>query len=83
MRRPVNRGFTKPGAIGPIVFSPSSFEQIVTALKISPEEYRSSPKLKEWVRRNKDQKYVPTDLLKAFGFCVEVRYAIDTPKRRA
>jgi hypothetical protein len=69
MRRPVNRGFTKPGAIGPIVFSPSSFEQIVTALKISPEEYRSSPKLKEWVRRNKDQKkdqkYVPTDLLKS------------------
>ena len=44
MRRPVNRSFTKPGAIGPIVFSPSSFEQIVTALKISPEEYRSSPK---------------------------------------
>ena len=44
MRRPVNRGLTRPGAIGPIVFSPSSFEQIVTALKISPEEYRSSPK---------------------------------------
>jgi hypothetical protein len=81
MRRPGNRNFTKPGAIGPIVFSPSSFERVVTALKISPEEYRNSPKLKEWVRRNKDQKYVPTDLLKAFGFLVEVHYADHKPAR--
>jgi hypothetical protein len=71
MRRTVNRNFTKPGAIGPIVFSPSSFERIVRSLKISPEEYRSSPELKEWVRRNKDQRYVPTDLLKVFGFQVD------------
>jgi len=74
-RHHVNRNFTEPLAIGPIVFSPSSFERIVKVLKISPEEYRSSPKLKEWVRRNKDQKYVPMDLLKAFGFLVEVHYA--------
>jgi hypothetical protein len=71
MPRTVNRNFTKPGAIGPIVFSPSSFERIVRSLKISPEEYRSSPELKEWVRRNKDHRYVPTDLLKVFGFQVD------------
>ncbi len=71
MRRTVNRNFTKPGAIGPIVFSPSSFERIVSSLKISPEEYRNSPELKEWVRRNKDHRYVPTDLLKVFGFQVD------------
>ena len=70
-RHHVNRNFTKPEAIGPIVFSPSSFERIVTALKISPEEYRSSPKLKEWVRRNKDHRYVPTELLEVFGFQVD------------
>ncbi len=71
MPRTVNRNFTKPGAILPIVFSPSSFERIVRSLKISPEEYRSSPELKEWVRRNKDHRYVPTDLLKVFGFQVD------------
>jgi len=71
MQRTVNRNFTKPGAIGPIVFSPSSFERIVSSLKISPEEYRSSPELKEWVRRNEDHRYVPTDLLKVFGFQVD------------
>ena len=72
-QRQVNRNFTKPEAIRPIVLSANSFEQMVKTLNIPPEEYRSSPELKEWVRRNKDQKYVPTDLLKAFGFCVEVR----------
>ena len=71
MRRPVNRNFTKPGAIGPPVSSPSSFEQIVRALNISPGEYRSSPELKEWVRRNKDDRYVPTEVLKVFGFQVD------------
>jgi hypothetical protein len=28
---------------------------------------KDSLPLKEWVRRNKDQKYVPTDLLKDWG----------------
>ena len=71
-RRQINRNFTKPEAIRPIVFSANSFEQMVKTLNISPEEYRSSPALKEWVRQNKDQKYVPLELLEAFGFQVEV-----------
>src|ERR1700730_12307844 len=52
IRRPVNRNFTKPGAIRPPVSPPSSFERIVRALNISPGEYRSSPELKESVSRN-------------------------------
>ena len=71
MRRSVNRNFTQPGAIRPSTSPPSSFEQIVSALNISPEEYRSSPELKEWVRRNKDDRYVPTEVLKVFGFRVD------------
>ncbi len=69
-RHRVNRNFTKPEAIKPLVFSPSSFERVVKALNILPEEYQSSPELKEWVWRNKDHKYVPTGLLEAFGFRV-------------
>jgi hypothetical protein len=80
-RRPVNRNFTKPEAIGPIVFSPSSFERIVTALRISPEEYRSSSALKEWVRRNKEHRYVPPELLKAFGFQVDSEVELRPVKR--
>src|SRR5436309_7422626 len=51
-RRRINRDFTKPEAIQPLIFFPSSFEQVVKALNISPEEYESSLELKEWVRHN-------------------------------
>jgi hypothetical protein len=71
MRRSVNRNFTKPGSIRPVAF-PNSFEQIVKELNISPGEYRSSHELKEWVRRYKDERYVPPELLKAFGFQVDI-----------
>jgi hypothetical protein len=71
-KRHVNRNFTKPEAIGPMVFSLSSFEQVVKALNIAPEEYQHSSELKEWVRRNKDHRFVPTSLLEAFGFRVNI-----------
>jgi hypothetical protein len=70
-RHHVNRNFTKPGST-PIAVSANSFEQVVKTLNISPEEYQSSPALKEWVRQNKDQRYVPPELLEAFGFQVDV-----------
>ena len=72
MRRSVNRAFTKPETREQPISSPSSFEQIVKELKISPGEYRGSAKLKEWVRQNKDEKYVPTEVLKIFGFGADV-----------
>ena len=58
----------KPAAMNGRPFSESSFERVVDSLKLSPEQYQSSPQLREWVLRNKDHKYVPPDLLKAFGF---------------
>ena len=41
---------------------------MVRKLCLSPEEYESSVLLKDWVRRNMEEKYVPLDLLKAWGF---------------
>src|SRR5438477_11971564 len=32
------------------------------------DQYVNSVQLKDWVRKNKDQKYVPSDLLKAWDF---------------
>ncbi len=49
----------------------SSFERVVQALGLTPEQYVSSTALKEWVRTNKDEKYVPSELLKAWGFTVD------------
>jgi len=62
----------RPGAINPPPFLESSFERVVDSLKLSPEQYQSSSELREWVLRNKDHKYVPPDLLKAFGFQVNL-----------
>ena len=49
---------------------PSCFEDIVAQLNLSPTQYATSAELKEWVRRHKDSKYVPTALLDAWGFTV-------------
>ncbi len=46
----------------------NSFEQLVKQLGLSPGEYENSARLKDWVRENMTEKYVPTDLLEAWGF---------------
>ena len=49
----------------------SEFERVVEALRLSPQEYLTSSALREWARQNKDYKYVPCELLKAWGFLEE------------
>jgi hypothetical protein len=49
----------------------TSFDHVVAILGIGPDEYKDSAALKEWVRQNKDEKYVPPELLKHWGFIVE------------
>ncbi len=64
----------------------STFEHIVRGLRLSPEEYATSAKLKEWVRRNKDHKYVPSHLLVTWHFDVDVKLFDEfkkPPKRAA
>ena len=46
----------------------TSFEQVVKDLGLSAEQYEGSALLKDWVRQNMNEKYVPSDLLKAWGF---------------
>jgi len=45
----------------------------LTVLGLGPEQYKSSVRLKEWVRKNKDDKYVPPELLKHWGFIEDER----------
>jgi hypothetical protein len=63
-----NPNFTHPGAIELSRDLPTSFEKVVEELRLDPSGYATSLTLRDWVSRNKDQKYVPSDLLKAFGF---------------
>jgi len=70
-RRHINRNFTHPEALRPPAVTATSFEQIVKALKLSPQDYRNSFELKNWVFQNKDKRYIPPELLGAFGFQVD------------
>lgn len=66
-----NRNWNNPEMLAVPSSAPTSFEQLVQQLGLSPEEYENSAILKEWVRKNKDFKYVPTALLQAWGFKVD------------
>jgi hypothetical protein len=60
-----NWGKPEPSSSAPSI---SSFESVVKSLGLSPEQYESSTALRSWVQKNKNHKYVPQDLLEAFGF---------------
>ncbi len=47
---------------------PTEFEVLVSELRLSPEEYGTSTALREWVRQNKEERYVPTGVLQLWGF---------------
>lgn len=65
-----NPNWGKPDTqAAPVV--PTSFEDVVRKLRLSPADYEGSLQLKEWARKNKDQKYIPDDLLKLWGFEVK------------
>ncbi len=65
MRKKGNQNWGKPAENIP--HTPSSFEQMVRQLNLSEKEYRSSTPLKAWAQKHKDSKYVPQDLLEAWG----------------
>jgi len=65
-----NPNWGKPDIQAPSV-APTSFEEVVKNLRLSPAEYEDSLALKEWVQKNKDQKYIPDDLLRLWGLEVK------------
>ncbi len=65
-KRRGNPNWGKPEPMMPGV-TVTSFEAMVKSLGLSPEQYEHSSTLKEWVTRNKDHKYVPLNLLEAWG----------------
>jgi len=66
-----NKGNPNWGKPCDIRNTPTSFEEMVRRLKLSEKEYRSSIPLKEWAQKHKDSKYVPQDLLEAWGIVVK------------
>ena len=70
-KRRGNPNWGKPEPIGPVTPIITEFEQLVCKLKLQPEQYIRSIHLCEWAHRNKNSKYIPENLLEAWGFEVE------------
>ncbi len=45
----------------------SEFERVVERLRLEPQEYIGSQELRAWAEKNKDVRFVPERLLKAWG----------------
>ena len=63
-----NPNWGKPDVDSARNSGPTSFEEIVRKLHLSPADYKYSIQLKEWVQKNKEQKYVPLDFTAGMGF---------------
>jgi hypothetical protein len=53
---------------------PTSFEGVVSKLGLKPSEFVHSAQLKDWVRKNRNSKFVPQDLLEAWEFEVDAGF---------
>jgi hypothetical protein len=49
----------------------STFEHIAAMLRLAAEACADSTRLREWARKNKNDRYVPSELLQAWGFTVD------------
>jgi len=68
MGRRGNPTWGKPVPFGPATPTVTSFEEAVKELKLQPDQYLHSMRLREWARRNKNSKFIPEPLLQAWGF---------------
>jgi len=69
----------------PVALTPggaSAFEHLVVRLGLSPKQYQDSTVLREWVQKNKNYRYVPSELLQAWGFKVDTGYEISRERRQ-
>ena len=70
-RKRGNPNWCRPTPMGTLTVSPPTFASVARALGLAPEDFEGSIPLKEWANRNKDHKYVPLDLLEAWGLLPE------------
>ena len=49
----------------------TEFEKVTRELGLAPEQYKTSPALRRWVKRNRNVRYVPEALLAHWGLEVD------------
>jgi hypothetical protein len=67
-KRHVDRSWGATGVTPMRSATDSSFEMAAKKMGLSPTQYKNSSQLREWARANRLRKYIPPDLLMAWGF---------------
>jgi hypothetical protein len=62
-----NPGWSSGGRAAPLSDAPCEFERQVARLRLQPEQYAASAKLRDWCARNRRSHYIPEELLKVWG----------------
>lgn len=70
-KRRGNPNWGKRQFVGSVGATVTEFEKVARSLKLEPGEYVRSNRLRDWAQRNKNTKFVPESLLKAWGFVAE------------
>lgn len=70
-KRRGNPNWGKPDVIGPVIPTITEFDRATHEFKLQPAQYIRSTRLREWARHNKNSKFVPEQLLEAWGFEIE------------
>jgi hypothetical protein len=70
-KRRGNPNWGKPEMNGAVVPTVTEFQRVVRDFNLQPDEYINSTQLREWASRNKNSKYIPEPLLRAWGIVVE------------
>jgi hypothetical protein len=60
----------------------SEFDREAERLKLTPEQYQDSLELRAWAQRNKSWRFVPEDLLEAWGMATSACLGPSPHKRR-
>ena len=67
-----NPNWGKPNFVRASPSTMSKFERVARQLKLKPDQYLDSARLREWAKLNRHSKYVPESLLTAWGLGVAV-----------
>ena len=70
-KRRGNPNWGKPEPNGPVIPTITEFEKVTHEFNLQPDQYIRSIQLREWASRNKNSKFIPETLLKAWGIEVE------------
>ena len=71
MKRRGNPNWGNPRPVGSVVATITEFEKTANEYNLAPDQYLQSTQLREWARRNRNSRFVPEPLLKAWGFEIE------------